>query len=113
MTTSQASEMPTVVIVTFPSVSTMSQGDLRRLLEETGPKYTAIEGLKRKYFISGEQCGGGVYEWRSRPLAEQFYTESWYSQMHDRTGTRPTVTFYDAPAIADGISHQLEIFVSD
>ncbi|MEM1091936.1 MAG: monooxygenase [Pseudomonadota bacterium] len=105
------SQIPVVVVVTFPVSGSMPEAVLRELLEQTGPRYTNIPGLRRKYFLSGENSGGGVYEWESRALAEQFYDQPWLDRMREQTGAKPTVQFFDSPAIADGINHELMIYV--
>ncbi len=106
------SSMPVVVVVTFPVSSSMPEGALRKLLEETGPRYTNVPGLRRKYFLSGESSGGGVYEWESRAVAKQFYDQQWFDRMREQTGAEPEVKFFDSPAIADGVNHELEIYVA-
>lgn len=103
--------MRTVAIVTFPVSQATDTESMRRLLEGTGPAYTNIPGLLRKYFLFREGVGGGVYEWVSRNQAEGFYTSEWYDRMRKQTGAEPEVQLFDAPAIADGIQHKLDIFL--
>ncbi|HNP64223.1 MAG TPA: hypothetical protein PKH39_09815 [Woeseiaceae bacterium] len=86
---------------------------MRQLLEAAGPAYTNVPGLLRKYFIFGEEVGGGVYEWASRNQAEGFHTAEWYERIRQQVSAEPQLTLFDAPAIADGILHKLDIFLPE
>jgi hypothetical protein len=105
--------MRTVAIVTFPVSQVPDTKSMRQLLEKTGPNYTDIPGLLRKYFLFREGVGGGIYEWASRHQAEAFYNAEWYDRMQQQTGVEPEVQLFDAPAIADGMQHKLEMFLPD
>lgn len=105
--------MRTVAIVTFPVSQKPNTASMRQLLERTGPNYTNIPGLLRKYFLFREGVGGGVYEWTSRSQAEAFYNTDWYDRMRQQTGVEPEVQLFDAPAIADGNQHTLELFLPE
>ncbi len=104
-------QIPTVVIVMFPANTDQSTADLRALLESAGPDYINIPGLLRKYFLGGDGVAGGVYEWVDRASAEAFYDTNWYAAMREHAGAEPEVRFYDSPAIADGVNHELTIFL--
>jgi hypothetical protein len=103
--------MPVVAIVTFPARADRTAAEMRSLLEEAGPAYVAIPGLRRKYFLHRAGVAGGVYEWGARAQAEAFYDAAWYAAMTQRCGSRPDVTLFDSPAIADGINQRLEIYL--
>ena len=104
-------QMRTVAIVTFPVSQATDAESMRQLLEKAGPAYTNIPGLLRKYFLFKEGVGGGIYEWATRGQAEAFYTREWYDRIRQQAGAEPEVQFFDAPAIADGIQHKLDIFL--
>jgi hypothetical protein len=103
--------IPVVAVVTFPAPPPRSPAETRTLLEQAGPEYTRIPGLRRKYFMMGEGEAGGVYEWDSRERADAFYNDEWYATMTESYGARPTVRIYDSPAIADGNAGRLEIYL--
>ncbi len=103
-------DIPAIAVVTFPAQTRLDDASLRKLLEEAGPEYVDIPGLRRKYFLSGDGVAGGVYEWDSRARAEEFYNDEWYKAAQKRFGAIPKVVLYDSPAIADGIRHKLEIY---
>lgn len=103
--------IPAVAVVTFPAPPPRTAAETRKLLEQAGPEYTRIPGLRRKYFMSGEGEAGGVYEWDSRERALAFYNDEWYATMTESYGERPAVRIYDSPAIADGNHGRLEIYL--
>lgn len=105
--------MRTIAIVTFPVSQARDTDSIRQLLERAGPKYTNIPGLLRKYFLFREDAGGGVYEWASRGQAEAFYNAEYYDRVRKGVGAEPEVQLFDAPAIADGIQHTLDIFLPE
>jgi hypothetical protein len=105
--------VPVVAFVTFPLTSDSDNPAFRKILAEAGPEYTHIPGLRRKYFLSGDGLAGGVYEWDSRARAAAFFDTQWYEQMAARYGARPEVRLFDAPAIADGVRHELEMFLPE
>ena len=104
-------EIPVVCIVTFAADNNRDQDELRAVLEEAGPRYVDVPGLRRKYFIYGDGVGGGVYEWESRAAADAFYNDEWRAGALARFGAEPQVDFYQAPAIADGVSHRFELYL--
>lgn len=106
-------DIPIVAIVTFPATANLDGHALRQLLETAGADYINVPGLRRKYFLSGDGLGGGVYEWDCRARAEAFYDDAWYATMRERTGAVPDVRLFESPAIADGIGHRLEIFLPE
>ena len=80
-------------------------------LEECRAHYTKISkdfieeapGLIRKQFICTREgdVGGGVYTWESRDAAERFYSGSWLEGIRERYDNEPTITYYEALALAD------------
>lgn len=104
--------LPALALVLFPVQTSMDNNTLRQLLESTGPAYTNVKGLRRKYFIAGDSRGGGVYEWESRARGEAFYDARWRQRMKERTGADPEITWFQLSAVADGVKHNLEIFLA-
>jgi hypothetical protein len=104
-------QIPVVAIVTYPANTNLSPVAMRGLLEEAGPAYATIPGLRRKYFMHRAGVAGGVYEWATRAQAEAFHDDAWYAAMTQRSGSRPEVTLFECSAIADGINQRLEIYL--
>jgi hypothetical protein len=92
--------VPVLAIVTFPA-QRLDPEALRRLLDETGPRYLAIPGLRRKYFLQAEGLGGGAYEWESREHADRFHDGAWRARMTAQAGAEPHVAYFTIAAIAD------------
>jgi len=105
-------QIPVVAFVTFPMAATGDAQAFRKILEDAGPEYTRLPGLRRKYFLAGNGLAGGVYEWDCRASAEAWFDTAWYEEMTTRYGARPEVQLFDSPAIANGVTHCLEIFIS-
>jgi hypothetical protein len=92
--------VPVLAIVTFPA-RLLAPEALRRLLDETAPRYLAIPGLRRKYFLQADGLGGGAYEWDSREHAERFHDAAWRARIAAQAGTEPQVVYYTIAALAD------------
>jgi hypothetical protein len=58
------------------------------------------KGLIRKDFLNGD-AGGGIYFWRSRADAEAWWTPAKLSEMEQRFGARPQITYYDSYVTVD------------
>ncbi len=75
----------------------------------SAPMYLGMKGLIRKYYLNGDEGGGGVYLWESREAAEAWYNEDWWPMMEQRFGVRPTLTFYDNYVIVDNPTDELRV----
>jgi len=100
--------MRTLVIVRFPVQRELPPAELAALLEATAPKYLAIPGLLRKYFVAAPGEGGGVYEWQDRASAVGYHDDSWRERMRELYGTAPSVEFLDLPCVVDSVRGTIE-----
>ena len=75
----------------------------------SAPMYLGMTGLIRKYYLNGDEGGGGVYLWESREAAEAWYNDDWWPMMEKRFGVRPTLTYYDNHVIVDNATNELRI----
>jgi hypothetical protein len=73
-----------------------------RTLEDarhTIPKWQANKDLVRKHFLLGvgeaEGTGGGIYIWPSIAAAKKAHDEEWRQAVIKRTGSAPTIRYYD------------------
>jgi hypothetical protein len=73
------------------------------------PKYQAVPGLVRKYYLFADGYGGGVYLWRSRAEADQLYSPEWRRSIAERFGEPPEIAFYDSPVIVDNASREVQV----
>jgi hypothetical protein len=78
---------------------------------KTAPTYTALaaKGLLRKYYLNGEQGGGGVYLWESEAAARAWYTPEWEKKMAAAFGAVPTVTYYDSHVTVDNQAGEVRV----
>lgn len=90
-------------IIQFPLTKIMTREEARVIFLESAPRYRAITGLIRKYYLLSESAmtAGGVYLWRSRDDAERFFTADWAAYISKKYGAAPVVTFFDSPVVVD------------
>lgn len=96
-------------IVQFSLPQPMTHEAAREKFSSTAPKYTDIPGLIRKYYLLSEdgQVAGGVYLWKSRDRAEQFYTDEWKQFIKDLYGAEPSMQFFASPVVVDNSSGEI------
>lgn len=92
-----------VAIVNFQLPVDVTAEQARKLYADSAPKFRAMKGLVRKYYLwDGERrIGGGVYLWESRAAADAVYTTEWKAYIKQRYGWEPEITFFDSPVIVD------------
>jgi hypothetical protein len=95
--------MRCIAIVRFPRPAGLAdhRRTLHGVLEESVPRYRAIAGLRRKYFVGNDTHGGGVYEWESRAAAATFYDSAWRERLRGLYGVEPLVEIFDVHALVD------------
>jgi heme-degrading monooxygenase HmoA len=82
---------------------------VRTYFEEAVPKFEAMPGLIRKYFLlsSDGRSAGSVYLWETREQAAAFHDDRWRQFMQEKYGYRPTVVIYDCPIVVDNASGEI------
>jgi hypothetical protein len=97
------------VMATFKLPRPLTRDEARQIFLSTAPRYQAVPGLIRKYYVLSEDGGtaGGIYLWASRADADALYTDAWRAFVRDKYGTEPTVTYMDAPVVVDNLSHEI------
>jgi hypothetical protein len=78
---------------------------------KSAPTYTALaaKGLLRKYYLNGEEGGGGVYLWESEAAARAWYTPEWEKRMAAAFGAVPKVTYYDSHVTVDNQAGEVRV----
>ncbi|MCW5748389.1 MAG: YdhR family protein, partial [Alphaproteobacteria bacterium] len=68
-----------VAIVNFQLPADVTAEQASQLFADSAPKYRAMKGLVRKYYLwdADTHIGGGVYLWESRVAADAVYTAEW------------------------------------
>ena len=97
-----------IAIVQLPGVARSKEDAIASGLASS-PKFSGMDGLHTKYYLNGDNGGGGVYIWASREKAEAFYTDDWYPAMEKIFGVRPIVTFYDNFVVVDNDAGEVRV----
>ncbi|MGY3494331.1 monooxygenase [Bradyrhizobium sp. USDA 4502] len=69
----------------------------------------AGKGLIRKDYLNGETGIGGVYLWESRNAAEEWFTEARLTELTERFGVRPRLTWYDTHITVDNVKDETRV----
>ena len=88
-------------LVQFKLPPSVSRREAIDLFKASAPRYLNMPGLVRKYYLYGEDGGGGVYLWKTREMAERVYTAEWRRMIKDRYGAEPVITYFETPVIVD------------
>jgi hypothetical protein len=97
-----------IAIVQIPGIE-RSKEDAIASARSSAPTFAKLPGLICKYYLNGENGGGGVYIWESREAADAWYNEGWADMMERRFGVRPTLTYYDNYVVLDNIKAELRV----
>jgi hypothetical protein len=97
-----------IAIVQLPGVARSKEEAITSGLASSS-KFAGMDGLNTKYYLNGENGGGGVYIWESREKAEAFYTDDWYPAMEKIFGVRPIVTYYDNYVVVDNEAGEVRV----
>ena len=91
-----------VAFVQFPTGKATAE-EMRERYRSTAPKYRAVAGLVRKYYVLSEngQTGGGVYLFESKEAAEKLYTQEWRQYVEELYGAEPVVQYFECPVVVD------------
>jgi hypothetical protein len=68
----------------------------------TVPRWRANKELVRKHYIVGDDgTGGAFYIWPSREAAQRGHNAEWFANIKARTGSVPTIRYFDLAMIVD------------
>ncbi|WP_113910561.1 monooxygenase [Roseovarius dicentrarchi] len=101
-----------IAIVQIPGLE-RSEEDAIASARTSAPTFSHMPGLTRKYFLNGENGGGGVYIWESREQADAWYTPEWANKIKERFGAAPTLTYYDNYVVLDNIANTFSVNGTD
>ena len=75
-------------IVNFPLLPGTTPEQAKESFEQSAPRYRAIEGLVRKYYLFDPETlmAGGAYLFENRAAADLTFTDEWLAQMTERFG---------------------------
>jgi len=85
--------------------------------KHTIPKWTANKDLVRKHFMLGigeaEGTGGGIYIWPSIEAARKAHNEEWRQSVIKRTGSAPTIRYFDLFLLIDNENDAVTEWTAD
>ena len=88
-----------VEVVMFDAPKGQDRAHTLEDARHTIPKWSSNKDLVRKHFLLGlgeaEGTGGGIYIWPSIAAAQQAHDEAWRQSVIKRTGSAPTIRYYD------------------
>ena len=96
-----------IASVRFRLQSGTTPEEITKAFEASAPKYRKVPGLITKYYVFGNGCGGGIYLWESRELAEQLYTAEWKARVTEHYGAAPEIEWLDNPVTVDNVSGRI------
>ena len=90
-------------LVQFTLPEPITRERARELFLQSAPRFQAIRGLIRKYYVLSEDgaSAGGVYLWQTRAAAEEAYSPEWASAIRQKYGSTPLVTYFETPVVVD------------
>lgn len=97
-----------IAIVQIP-IEKRSKEDAVRAAKASAPTFVEAPGLIRKYYLNGDEGGGGVYLWESREAAEAWYDDDWWVRAEKNFGVRPKITYYDNYVVVDNAADEVRV----
>jgi hypothetical protein len=68
----------------------------------TIPRWRGNKELIRKHYIESEDgYGGAFYIWPSKEAAQRGHNAEWYANIKARTGSVPTIRYFDLLMVVD------------
>lgn len=106
-----------VEIVLFDAPKNWDRQTTLEDAKHTIPKWTANKDLVRKHFLLGlgetEGTGGGIYIWPSIEAAQKAHDEEWRQAVIKRTGSAPTVRYFDLFLLIDNEHERVVEWAAD
>ncbi len=94
-----------IVIVRIPAPRFAPKWLVRRKMRATIDLYSSIPGLQFKLFTFEKESGdfGGIYLWRDRSSAAEWFNAEWFARVERERGSEAYVRFLDAPLSIDNV----------
>ena len=106
-----------VELVTFDAPNGWDRARTLEDAKHTIPKWTANKDLVRKHFLRGlgeaEGIGAGIYIWPSIAAAQKAHDEAWRQSVIKRTGSAPTIRYYDLFLLIDNENDAVTEWAAD
>lgn len=107
-----------VELVTFPTPKGWSRDQMLEDARHVIPKWTANKELLRKHFAMGfgannEGTSAGIYVWPSVEAAQKAHDEPWREAVKKRSGSYPTIQYFDLFLLIDNEHGRVTEWSSD
>lgn len=90
----EGANVSTVVTIALPAG--LSKAQLVQEFQAAIPTYRAVPGLLRKHFIiTDDGRFGGIYLWKDRAAADQWFSAAWKERVRGTYGTDATLEWFD------------------
>jgi len=91
-----------VEFVQFKYPSGLTREQILEDARTTIPRWRGNEELVSKHYIVGEDgAGGAFYIWPSKEAAQRGHNAEWFANIKARTGSVPTIRYFDLLMIVD------------
>ena len=92
-----------IVMWTFQVPLGKTKDDLRQIIRSTAHNYLNISDLIRKYYGIADDGMSivGIYLWKSKDSADDFYTSAWVQNVTDRWGAVPVRAQWESPMVVE------------
>jgi heme-degrading monooxygenase HmoA len=97
-----SSELPVTVLVVVKTPPGVTRGQIEEGFRKAVPLYEKVPGLVRKSFTVNDEGFGGMYLWKNRASAQNWFNDSWRAKVKASYGSDPEVRYFDAPLTIDG-----------
>lgn len=94
-----------IVVVRIPVPRLAPKWLVRRKMRATTDLYSSTPGLEFKLFTFEKDSGdfGGIYTWKDRSSAEEWFNAEWFARVKRERGNEAYVRFLDAPLSIDNV----------
>jgi len=88
---------------TYQTPPSLTKPAMDKLFSEVAGRYLGVPGLVRKYFGYSEDGTQviGVYLWKDKSSAVDFYTPEWLADVTKRWGATPVKAEWSVPVVAE------------
>lgn len=96
------------VVVQFNVPPGTTSADATELYLGTAPRFRAMPGLLRKYYLFDAEAGkgGGCYLFENRAAAESAFDDEWRERIRGLYGD-PDVQYFETSVVVDNITDQI------
>jgi hypothetical protein len=100
-----------VEYVLFKTPPDLTREQVLEGARHTIPRWEANKELIRKHYIESEDgYGGAFYIWPSKEAAQRGHDAEWHAGVEKRTGSLPTIRYFDLLMVLDNESGKVMEF---